>query len=86
MHQEITNIKQSLDEGRYQLRELSPLYIDSDALRENRLQAFINCVVRYAELKAKLQEQSQVSLDVSSQIAMSDNTALILDTQSNASS
>ncbi|CDW75301.1 UNKNOWN [Stylonychia lemnae] len=81
VYKEITNIKKSLDESKYKFKELQPLFQDSGTLKENKLQKFINLVVKYAELKAKLQDQSQVSLINDSQSAASEQ----IETQSNGS-
>lgn len=56
VYKEITNIKASLDENKYQLKELTPLHNETESLKENRLQKFINSVVKYAELKGKLHD------------------------------
>lgn len=56
VYSEITNIKQRLDENKYEMKELAPLYSEAENL--NRLQSFINQVVHYAELKARMEDQS----------------------------
>ena len=70
-----------MDEGKYQLNELKPLHIESG----NRLQTFINKVVRYAELKAKIQDQSQTSVMIDSASHYAVSEQLMVDTQSNIS-
>ena len=48
-------MKQRLDETKYQLSELTPLFSTDEKLcQSSRLQAFINKVVVYAQIKDKL--------------------------------
>lgn len=56
VHHEITNIKSTLDDNKYRLHELKPLYIEEGYMTGNLLQEFINYVVKYAELKARMQD------------------------------
>ena len=60
------NIKQRVDENRFNIEELSPLFNRDPALSHNRLQIFINNVVKYAENKKKLLDSDSVSASVSS--------------------
>lgn len=56
------NIKSRVDENKYSLDEIKPLYTDEGGLLvNNRLQQFINKVVKYAEYKQGIQESSQIT-------------------------
>lgn len=72
MYQEIVNIKERIDENKYQIAELLPLYLTDAKFENNRLQEFINAVVTYAELRIKIlhEEDSQkcVSSDTASNL------------------
>jgi hypothetical protein len=47
---------QRIDEAKFSLNELNPLFSDEPEYCNNRLQIFINKVIVYTELKGKMQE------------------------------
>lgn len=51
--QEVVNIKQTINQGRFQPSEITALYIDDEVTKNNKLQQFINVVVTYSVLKLK---------------------------------
>ena len=70
VYHEITNMKHRLDENKYQLSELTPLFSTDDKLCESsRLQAFINKVVVYAQIKEKLYGQGITMMKLESSSA-----------------
>lgn len=56
VYQEVVNLKTRVDDNKFYLSEILPLHTEELGFQENKLQAFINKVVRYADYKQKIQE------------------------------
>ncbi len=58
VYQEILNVQDRVEEEKFAIKDLLGL-VDKEAVKESKLQNFINCVVLYAEARLSVQSEAE---------------------------